>query len=116
MQFATESGVPVSLLITSSQAGEGKSSTSLALSQNFAGSGKRVLLVDADLRKPTFRTQSGDVYGLSNLLTGDDLVEKAIHKTSVDNLFILPSGACESPAQSCQDWSVARGCASFSPG
>ena len=51
-----------------------------------------MLLVDADLRKPTFRTQSGDVYGLSNLLTGDDLVEKAIHKTSVENLFILPSG------------------------
>ena len=92
LQFATESGVPTSLLITSSQAGEGKSSTSLALAQNFAGSGKRVLLVDADLRKPTFRTQSGDVYGLSNLLTGDDLVEKAIHKTSVENLFILPSG------------------------
>jgi succinoglycan biosynthesis transport protein ExoP len=92
LQFATESGVPASLLITSSQAGEGKSSTALALAQNFAGSGKRVLLVDADLRKPTFRTQSGDVYGLSNLLTGDDLVEKAIHKTSVDNLFILPSG------------------------
>jgi len=92
LQFATESGVPASLLITSSQAGEGKSSTSLALAQNFAGSGKRVLLVDADLRKPTFRTQSGDVYGLSNLLTGDDLIEKAIHKTSVENLFILPSG------------------------
>lgn len=92
LQFATESGVPASLLITSSQAGEGKSSTSLALAQNFAGSGKRVLLVDADLRKPTFRTQSGDVYGLSNLLTGDDLIEKAIHKTSVENLYILPSG------------------------
>src|SRR6185369_9032455 len=47
LRFSTEAGMPKVLLVTSTQPGEGKSSTALALAQNFARREKRVLLVDA---------------------------------------------------------------------
>ncbi len=55
LQFSTDHGVPRSLLVTSTRASEGKSSTALALAQTLANLGATVLLIDADLRKPTFR-------------------------------------------------------------
>ena len=93
LEFATEHGLPRSLLVTSSRAAEGKSSTSLALAQGFARLGKSVLLVDADLRKPTFRANSQDSLGLSTLLTGGSAeLQSAIHPTGAENLFVLASG------------------------
>ena len=58
LRFSTKSGTPKLLLVTSTQPGEGKSSTALALAQNFARRSKSVLLVDGDLRKPAFRAAS----------------------------------------------------------
>ena len=49
LRFSTESGMPKTLLITSTQPGEGKSSTALAIAQNFARREKKVLLIDSDL-------------------------------------------------------------------
>ena len=49
LRFSTESGMPKTLLVTSTQPGEGKSSTALALAQNFARREKKVLLIDSDL-------------------------------------------------------------------
>ena len=93
LEFATEHGLPRSLLVTSSRAAEGKSSTSLALAQGFARLGKAVLLVDADLRKPTFRVNAGDSIGLSTLLTGNQIAAKeAIRETGVENLFVMAGG------------------------
>ena len=92
LQFTTEMGAPKSLLITSTRAAEGKSSTTLALAQNFARLGNRVLLVDADLRKPAFVTGLDPDEGLSKLLTNTDPLEKHVLATQFENLSLLPCG------------------------
>jgi capsular exopolysaccharide synthesis family protein len=92
LQFATEHGVPKSLLITSTRAAEGKSSTALAMAQTIASLGGSVLLIDSDLRKPTFRGPAGGAEGLSTLLAGADNVRECIHPTEIERLYLLPSG------------------------
>jgi capsular exopolysaccharide synthesis family protein len=92
LQFTTEHGTPKSLLITSSRAAEGKSSTTLALSQNFARLGNRVLLIDADLRKPAFVTGLDSQDGLSKLLTNTDPLSAHVLETEFENLTLLPCG------------------------
>ena len=92
LQFASDHGVPKSLLVTSTRAAEGKSSTSMALAQNFARLGASVLLIDSDLRKPSFRAPNSVVEGLSNLLAGAENIRECIHKTSYERFFLLPSG------------------------
>ncbi|HEY0412866.1 MAG TPA: polysaccharide biosynthesis tyrosine autokinase, partial [Allosphingosinicella sp.] len=92
LQFTTESGAPKSLLITSTRAAEGKSSTTLALAQNFARLGNSVLLVDGDLRKPAFVTGLEPDEGLSKLLTNAEPLSKHVLKTQFENLSLLPCG------------------------
>jgi succinoglycan biosynthesis transport protein ExoP len=92
LQFTTESGAPKSLLITSTRAAEGKSSTTLALAQNFARLGNSVLLVDGDLRKPAFVTGAEPNEGLSKLLTNQDPLARHVLKTQYENLSLLPCG------------------------
>ena len=92
LQFSTDSGVPKTLLITSTRAAEGKSSTTLALAQNFARLGNRVLLIDGDLRKPAFVTGSEPQEGLSKLLTNSDPLHMHVLKTHFENLWLLPCG------------------------
>ena len=53
--FTTEHGVPRSIGVTSTRPGEGKTTTAFALSQSLARTGKRVLLIDADMRSPSIR-------------------------------------------------------------
>lgn len=92
LQFSTDAGAPKTLLITSTRAAEGKSSTTLALAQNFARIGNRVLLIDADLRKPAFTTGSEPAEGLSRLLTNQETLAQHILKTQYDNLWLIPCG------------------------
>ena len=94
LQFATDHGVPRSLLITSPSAGEGKSTTALALARNLAQVGKRVLLVDSDLRNPSLHKMLGlkaDV-GLSNLLAGGSTLAHALQHTAEERLHVLLAG------------------------
>lgn len=91
LRFSTEDGIPRSLVVTSTKAAEGKSSTSLALARNFARQGSNVLLVDSDLRKPSFKSAS-DEHGLTKLLTNHDDVGMHVVPTQFENLWLLPSG------------------------
>jgi len=91
LRFSTDAGMPKVLLVTSTQSAEGKSSTALALAQNFARREKSVLLVDADLRKPAFKAATDQV-GLSKLLTTEDSVREHVLETQHAKLWLLPSG------------------------
>jgi capsular exopolysaccharide synthesis family protein len=93
LRFAGAQGLPRSMLITSSRASEGKSSTSLALSQNFARIGLRVLLIDADMRNPSFSVNDADSIGLFGLLTSDEALVNHVVPTKLENMALLPVGA-----------------------
>ena len=94
LQFSTSEGAPNRLLVTSSVAGEGKSTTALALAINFAQLGKRVLLVDADMRHPSMHMLlgMGNDSGLSNYLSGEGARESLIRACSVPNLQVMTAG------------------------
>jgi len=91
LRFSTEDGMPRRLVLTSTRSREGKSSSALAIAQNYARLDKNVLLIDSDLRKPAFKAASND-RGLSKLLTTDDQLLDHISATQHDNLSLLPSG------------------------
>ena len=92
LEFTTTSGAPRSLVVTSSRPGEGKTSTTVSLGMSFARSGRRVLIIDGDLRKPSFVANARDSVGLSGLLTGDADLRDNVIGSSTENLYLLPSG------------------------
>lgn len=91
LRFSTAMGAPKTLLVTSSRASEGKSSSALALAENHARRGAMVLLVDADLRRPAFKTES-KTKGLTKLLTNDEPLGDHVMRTQYENLWLLPCG------------------------
>lgn len=82
------------MVVTSSGPGEGKSTTAANLAIVFAKSGQRVLLADADMRKPTvFKTfQLNNAKGLSTVLSTSQNVLEVCQPTVVENLHVLTSG------------------------
>ncbi len=94
LQFSTESGLPRSLSVTSAGPGEGKSTTVLTIARHFAQMGLKVLLVDADLRKPSLHAKQGldNTIGFSNFLTGASMPPDVIQKTDYPNLAFMASG------------------------
>jgi len=75
--FTTEHGAPRSMSVTSTRPGEGKSTTALALATMLARAGKRVILVDGDMRSPSVHHLGnvGHERGLSNFLAGEEAIE-----------------------------------------
>jgi capsular exopolysaccharide synthesis family protein len=92
--FSTENGLPSSLSITSAGPGEGKSFTSISIAKHFATIGRRVLLIDADLRNPSLHIKlDGDnSIGLSNCLTGACTPPDAMQTTDIASLAFMASG------------------------
>ena len=91
LRFSGSGGAPEALLMTSANPAEGKSSSVLALSQNYARRGERVLLIDADLRRPAFKSTS-KTQGLTKLLTSDESIKSHVVATEHENLWLLPCG------------------------
>lgn len=78
LSFATEHGVPRSIAVTSTRPAEGKSTTALALATMLARAGRKVILVDGDMRAPSVHHLGGVGHelGLSNFLAGDNDIDR----------------------------------------
>jgi succinoglycan biosynthesis transport protein ExoP len=86
---------PKVIMVTSALPQEGKTTTSINTAVVLAQKGVRVLLIDADLRRPSIHKTlgMGPRSGLSNVLTGSTSLEQAITRTAIlPNLFVLPAG------------------------
>jgi capsular exopolysaccharide synthesis family protein len=87
---------PKSIVVTSGLPREGKTTTSLNLAAVLAQKGARVLLVDADLRRPSVHTvmRIRGTSGLSTLLTGSAVFEDVVQPApGITNLWVIPAGA-----------------------
>jgi len=83
------------LMVTSSKQGEGKSTIAANLAVVFASQGKKVLLVDADMRNPSLHKlfKVRNQQGLTSILTTKNRqITNLLHKTSQENLVLLTSG------------------------
>ncbi len=86
---------PKVIMVTSALPQEGKTTTSINCAVVLAQKGVRVLLIDADLRRPSIHKTlgMGPRSGLSNVLTGSNTLEQTITRSTIlPNLFILPAG------------------------
>lgn len=83
-----------SLMFTSANASEGKTTTAVNIAIAFAQQGKKVLLIDADLRKPVLHQmmQVDNTFGLTNVLTRSKNLETCVRHTKIENLEVLPCG------------------------
>lgn len=94
LSFATNHGLPRSLLITSTAESEGKSTTSVAIATMIARSGRSVVLIDADMRSPSVHEMLDltNHEGLSNLLSGSDNWQAMLQTTRMKTLSVLSAG------------------------
>lgn len=92
--YSTPEGLPKVLLITSAQPSEGKTTTSFAIATGLARMGKKVLLIDADMRRPSIHRQIDydNSEGLSTLLTSGDALLSVARMTEQPNLTLVTSG------------------------
>jgi len=93
--YATLDKPASTLMVTSSLPAEGKSTVLANLGVAMANEGKRVLIVDCDLRKPTqhtFHTSTANKTGLTQVLLGKDSWQEAVQATPVEGLTLLTAG------------------------
>ena len=94
LYFSTRTDGEKVIQVTSPNPGDGKTTTAANLALSIAQSGKRVVLVDADFRRPRIHEYFNvdNSVGLSTLITGDAEVPDAVKPSAVENLWLLPTG------------------------
>ncbi|MCS6861757.1 MAG: polysaccharide biosynthesis tyrosine autokinase [Abditibacteriales bacterium] len=94
LRYATMDRPVRTLLVTSATEGEGKTVTAANLAVSVADTGKRVVLVDADLRRPSQHVlfERERTAGLTTVLAGDLELSAVLLRTDVENLLLLPAG------------------------
>ena len=85
------------IVITSCEPNDGKSFIAIQTALNMAKRGKRVLLIDADLRLSVLNAQyqirlSGAAMGLAHYLSGQCVLEDALYETNIPNVYLIPIG------------------------
>jgi capsular exopolysaccharide synthesis family protein len=84
------------ILLTSCWSGEGKSDISFNLAVHLGKAGKKVLLIDADIRKSVYKTRYNiqeETKGLSQYLSGQiEQIDEVVYRTNYENLFMILSG------------------------
>lgn len=83
------------ILVTSSDKNEGKTTTVSNLAVSFANLNKKVILIDCDLRNASIHKmfKINNIYGLTDILAKDRAVDKCIQETELENLYVLTAGA-----------------------
>lgn len=94
LMYSTSEGLPQVMLVTSAQAAEGKTTTSIATSQGFARMGKTVLLIDADMRRPSLhkRLSLANERGLSTLLTSHEPLSTVVQPGGMPKMSVMVAG------------------------
>lgn len=94
LMIANRKGALQTLMMTSPQPGDGKSTTISNLAISFARTGKRVLLIDADMRRPVISRLFGieSETGLADYLLDEATLESAAVETEVTGLHVMPNG------------------------
>jgi succinoglycan biosynthesis transport protein ExoP len=92
--FSSAEEGPKSVVVTSTVPSEGKTVVAANLAISLAAAGQRVLLIDADMRRPKVHELFGRSLepGLSNVLVGDGKASEAVKKTGVSNMWVLAAG------------------------
>ena len=94
LRFATSTGAPRVLLLTSSRESEGKSTTAIAIARNFAALGRSVILIDADMRDPSTHKLLGlsNAFGLSHALSGTEDLRQLVQPGPHDLMLVMTAG------------------------
>lgn len=94
IEFASLGKPLRSITLTSTQPSEGKSTTTADLGVVMAMDGRKVILLDADLRRPSLHTVFNlpNQVGFTNLIAGTTTLEEALQPTPIPNLYLLSSG------------------------
>lgn len=94
LSFATDHGVPQTLSVTSTQPGEGKSTTSYALARLLARTGRSVVLIDGDMRSPSVHHELGirNEVGLSAYLSSNAVLAAIVQPTDMEKLSVVTAG------------------------
>lgn len=95
--YSTATGLPKTVLFTSSQPSEGKSTTSMAIAAGIARLGRKVVLLDVDLRRPALHRElkgigAENAAGMSTLLTSQGSIDDVLRDTDEELLKVITSG------------------------